>query len=91
MTAFSVPVTLVSSSRMSAPCSPSCAHREVVVVELDLRAQRLQRQQVRVDAAPADAVAAGQRQIALAEAAQHRAGQQHGAADLLEQLRTQVG
>ena len=67
------------------------AHLEVVVVELDLGAQCLQRQQVRIDAAPADAVAAGQGHGGAAEAAEHRAGQQHGAADLLEQIGAQLG
>ena len=70
-------MTLASSSRMSAPCRPSVPHGKVVVLTSTSRAQRFQRQQVRVDAPPADAVAARAAADRLAEAAQHRAGEQH--------------
>ena len=73
--AFSVAVTEASSRKMSAPLEAGVA-QPVVAVDQALGAERAERQQVGVHPAPADEVAAGERQLHLAAARQQRARQQ---------------
>ena len=61
-------------------------HPVLVRGDLDLRAEGFQRQEVRVDAAPADGIAARLGHRDAAAARQQRTGQQDRGADLLRQL-----
>ena len=54
---------------------------------VDLGAERLQREQMRIDAAAADDVAAGRRQLGMAEARQQRACDEQRHTDLAPELR----
>ena len=80
ISAFSVPVTLGSSRKMSLPVS-SLGLELVAVAHRDRGAQLLERQEVGVDPAPADDVSAGRRERDLAEAGEQRSGQQDRGAD----------
>ena len=86
ISAFSVPVTLGSSRNTSAPRRPGRRQVEAVV-ELERGTEALEREKVRVDATPADHVAARRRQRDLAAAREQRAGQQDRRANLLAQRR----
>ncbi len=57
-----------------------------VAVVLDVRAEGAEGVEVRIQAAPADHVAAGRRQQRLAEAGEQRPADEHGGADPLGQL-----
>ena len=81
MSAFSVPVTLGSSRKMSSPDEPLLGLELVAVADGDRGAQLLERQEVGVDPAAADDVAAGRRQGHRAEPGEQRAGQQDRGAD----------
>ena len=59
MMPFSVAVTDASSSRMSPPCRPPIGAQLELAVVAQVRAQCVQHLQVRVDAPPANVVAAG--------------------------------
>ena len=63
------------------------AQHMAVVLGSDLRSHRLQRQQMGVQAAPANAVAAGAGNLRPSEARQERAGEQHRGADASAQDR----
>ena len=86
MMAFSVAVTEASSRNIFLPLSARASIRYSCARDLDLRAERLQRQQVRVDAAAADGVAARLGHGDAAAARQERTGQQDRGADLLREL-----
>ena len=61
----------------------------VDVTDADLRAEALERQEVRVDAAATDHVAARRRERDASEPRQHRPGQQDRGADLFAQRRVE--
>ena len=89
MTAFSVPVTLGSSRNTSVPFRPAGAVMSMERSTIDLGAERLERQDVRVDAAAADHVAARRRHVAAA-AREQRAGEQDRRADAAAERRSSV-
>ena len=62
-----------------------------VAAVLDVRSERAERVQVRIQAAAPDHVAAGRRQQRLAEAGEQRPGDQERGADLLGQVGVDVG
>ena len=90
MTAFSVAMTLASSRKTCVPRSPSRAFISKRAAELDLGAELGERVDVRVEAPPADDVAARRRHADRAEAREQRAGEEerraHAAAELLVEL-----
>ena len=84
---FSVAPTEGSGSRMSAPRRPAGAVAWIIAaVERHRRAHGAEAGEVEVDGAPADGVAAGQRQARLAAARQQRAEQQHRGAHARHQI-----
>ena len=89
VSAFSVAVTLGSSRKTSAPRS-CLARRMKASLELEGRAELLEREEVRVDAAAADDVAARRRQLDLAAAREQRRGEEDRRADLPAELRIEL-
>ena len=92
ISAFSVPITDGSSMKKSHACRPpSGAVQADVAVELDVRAERAERVEVRIEPAAADHVAAGRRQQRRAEAGEQRPADEHGGADALGQVGVDLG
>ena len=81
MSAFSVPVTLGSSRKMSAPVEALLGLELVAVADGDRGAELLEREEVGVDPAAADDVAARRRQRDRAEPGEQRPGEQDRRAD----------
>ena len=89
MIAFSVPMTDASSRYMRVPAQP--VGRELVdAVDLDVGAERGERVDVRVEAAPADDVAARRRHRHPSEAREQRTCEQERGANLARELCVEV-
>ena len=83
-------MTLASSRKISAPLQAVGRHLEAAL-DLDARAEPLQRVDVRIEPAPADHVAARRRHACAAESRQQRAGEQERRSDPLGENRVDLG
>ncbi len=83
ISAFSVAITDGSSIRKSQALRPFGAVKLDVAAVVDLGTERLERVEVRVEAAATDHVAARRRHQRAAVAREQRAGEQEGGADAL--------